>query len=290
MTISSPEATPATMRAAGLTYLVVIALGIAGEAVFRGRFIDYQDAAATASAIAADPFNYRLGLVSEAVLLCADVVVAALLYRLFRSAAPALSTLAAMLRLAMVAFSAIRLTLLCAPLLLSNPAAFAPGSIGDLQVISLVLLKLQAAAYGLALIVFGVCCLVKGWMILSSRLAPRLVGVGLLVAGVCYLVNSVGGGGGAGADALALIRAPGSIRGQLIQVGGLGRRPAPFAQRLDPQIDQPPADGEHKGVADVDAAARLVEAGLTALMGQPHRAPLDHRRGQRARLRKAGAP
>lgn len=193
MPTSVAGVTPATMRAAGLAYLVVIALGIAGEAVFRGRFIDYQDAAATASAIAADPFFYRLGLVSEAVLLCADVVVAALLYRLFRSAAPALSTLAAMLRLAMVAFSAIRLTLLCAPLLLANPAAFAPGSAGDLQVISLVLLKLQAAAYGLALIVFGVCCLVKGWMILSSRMAPGLVGVGLLIAGVCYLVNSVGG-------------------------------------------------------------------------------------------------
>ena len=193
MTISSPGVTPATMRVAGLTYLLIIALGIAGEAVFRGRFIDYQDAAATASAIAADPFTYRLGLVSEAALLCADVVVAALLYRLFRSAAPALSTLAAMLRLAMVAFSAIRLTLLCAPLLLSNPAAFAPGSTADLQVISLVLLKLQASAYGLALIIFGACCLVKGWMILSSRLAPGLVGIGLLVAGVCYLINSVGG-------------------------------------------------------------------------------------------------
>ena len=193
MTISTAGGSRATMRAAGLTYLLVIALGIAGEAFFRGRFIDYQDAAATAAAIAADPFIYRLGLVSEAVLLCADVVVAALLYRLFRSAAPALSTLAAMLRLAMVAFSAIRLTRLCAPLLLSNPAAFAPASAGDLQVISLVLLKLQANAYGLALIVFGVCCLVKGWMILSSRLAPGLVGIGLLVAGVCYLVNSVGG-------------------------------------------------------------------------------------------------
>lgn len=193
MTNSSAQVAPATMRAAGLAYLLVIVLGIAGEAVFRGRFIDYQDAAATAAAIAADPFIYRLGLVSEAVLLCADVVVAALLYRLFRSAAPSLSTIAAMLRLAMVAFSAIRLTLLCAPLLLSNSAAFAPGSTSDLQVISLVLLHLQSDAYGLALIIFGVCCLVMGWMILSSRLAPALVGIGLLVAGVCYLINSVGG-------------------------------------------------------------------------------------------------
>lgn len=193
MTTSKAGPTSAIMRSAGLAYLVVIGLGIAGEAVFRGRYIDYQDAAATASAISSDPLIYRLGLLSETVLLCADVVVAALLYRLFRSAAPVLSTLAAMLRVAMVAFSAVRLTLLGAPLLLANPAAYAPGTPADLQVISLVLLNLQANAYGLALIVFGVCCLVKGWMILASRLAPTLVGIGLLIAGICYLINSVGG-------------------------------------------------------------------------------------------------
>lgn len=193
MATSKGSANASIMRVAGLAYLAVIGLGIAGEVVFRGAFIDYRDAAATATAVAADPLTYRIGLVAEVILLCADVVVAAMLYRLFRPAAPALSTLAAMLRLAMVAFSAVRVTLLCAPLLLLDPSALVPGSVGDLQVISLVLLKLQAGAYGLALIVFGFCCLVKGWMILASRLAPGLIGFGLLIAGVCYLVSSIGG-------------------------------------------------------------------------------------------------
>ena len=193
MATSSTSTGNALMRVAGLAYLAVIGLGIAGEVVFRGAFIDYRDAAATALAVSADTFTYRAGLVAEAVMLCADVVVAALLYRLFRASTPALATVAAMLRLAMVAFSAVRLTLLGAPLLLLDPSALAPGSVEDLQVVSLVLLKLQAGAYVLALIVFGFCCLVKGWMILASRQAPRMIGIGLLIAGVCYLVNSVGG-------------------------------------------------------------------------------------------------
>ncbi|WP_371682927.1 hypothetical protein [Brevundimonas sp. MF30-B] len=54
------------------------------------------------------------------------------------------------------------------------------------------------------------------------------------------------------------------------------RRAAPFSQTRNPEGEQAAALDEDEFVVDVHRAAWFVEAGLDAVMGEPHGAPLNH--------------
>ena len=70
----------------------------------------------------------------------------------------------------------------------------------------------------------------------------------------------------------------------------LRRRAAAFAERRDGHGDQPAAEGEDQGVADLHRAGALVEAALLAGAGQADAAFVDELGGQGAGLEEARAP
>ena len=48
----------------------------------------------------------------------------------------------------------------------------------------------HSAGFGIALIFFGVECVLLGYLIVRSGYMPRLIGVLMQIAGACYVVNS----------------------------------------------------------------------------------------------------
>ena len=178
-------------RIGGFLYLIIIAAGMFSEGYVRGTLIVSGDAAATAHNILASENLYRLGGAAEFLTLFCDITVALILYNLLKPVNQSLALLAAFFRLV---FSSVYATLSLAhfaPLVLLGGGGFlAAFTAQQLQALAMLSLKLHSLGYNISLVFFGVHCVLIGILISGSNFLPRIIGVMLAIAGVCYLANS----------------------------------------------------------------------------------------------------
>ncbi len=177
-------------RVAGGAYLIIIAAGIYAEFFVRSSLIVPADAAATARNIGESGLLFRSAIASELVMLACDVLVAVALYIVFEGVGRNVSLLAAFFRLVHAAVVAGNLLNAYVPLLLLADAGHVPNVNAD-ELHALVLVFLQAHAYGyvIGLVFFGFQCLLLGYLVFTSGLLPRILGVLLVCAGIGYLVD-----------------------------------------------------------------------------------------------------
>ena len=167
-------------RLAGIFYLYIVVAGVFAEAFVRGPLVNYSDASATAANILGSESLYRIGLTAEILMMSADIAVAAIFYILFKSVDRTWSLIGMLLRLATVAVAGVKAILLLTPLVLLSSAPYlAAFDIEQLQALSLASIKLHGRAYDVALIAFGLDCLVIGGLIIRSTFLPRLIGIGI---------------------------------------------------------------------------------------------------------------
>ena len=203
-------------RVAGLCYLLVIAGGLFAEVVVRESLVVPGDATATARAIAADEALWRWGLAVHLLYLVAGLAVNVLVAGLFRTVEPTLARLALVLGAVSVAIEALSLLQLYVPLaVMEEGGALAALGEQQRQALSYLAAGLFSTGFGFALLFFAGFCVLVGVLILRSRLVPRLIGLLMVLAGVCYAVNT-----------LALVLSPA------------------LAERLVPAILLPPFVGE----------------------------------------------
>lgn len=186
------RATPRQLaRISGVLYLICIASGFFAELFVRGKLIVFSDAAATAGNIMASPSLYRMGFLADFAALTAGMVIAVLFYRLLKPLSPTLALLDLMLAIVSNVVSLAALILLYAPLILLNGAPHWQAlQIGELQELALLAIRLYELGYAINLMLFGLECLVAGYLIFKSTFLPRILGVLLACGGVCYLINS----------------------------------------------------------------------------------------------------
>lgn len=181
-------------RLAGLAYLVIILAGIFTEVVVRSALVAPHDPAATLSNILGAERLYRIAFVADLGLLACDVVVAVLLYRVLRPAGESLALLAAAFRLVMAAMLGVNAMNHLAPLtLMQDTQALTILTQPYLQDLAYLSLRSHGSLYAAGLVFFGLACVLIGASILRSSFLPRILGVLMGVAGICYLVNSIGG-------------------------------------------------------------------------------------------------
>ena len=174
-------------RLAGWLYLAIILLGLHGELMVRGTLVVPGDAAATAARIAASPGLWRSGIAADLLMQLADVPVTVVLYLLLRPVGPALSLLAAALNMVQTAVLALNKLTLLVPLLLPPSA---PAGAAQRDALVMLAIRLHDHGFAIGLVFFGLTCVLLGGLIVRSGFLPRVLGVLLAVAGVCYLVNS----------------------------------------------------------------------------------------------------
>lgn len=177
-------------RTAGFFYLIIIATGLFTELGVRGRVIVSGDPAATAQNILANETLYRLGLISELVTILSAALVLALLYGLLRPASVGLARLALIVNTVAIAGELISILFHYAPLVYLH-AAYADVNAEAMQALAYAALRLQSAGYDLSLTFFAVFCVAVGCLIYKSGYLPRLIGVLMVIAGLCYAANSV---------------------------------------------------------------------------------------------------
>jgi hypothetical protein len=169
--------------------VLVIAFGAFAEGYVMDRMRVPGDAAATAHRILADPGLWRLGVAADLVVPLLAVVGVWISYVLLGPVNRSLILLDVLLTLVSIAVESVSklFLLLVLPILQGSATA---GSFDPSQREGLAQLALQAhdITFDIALVFFGACCLVEGYLIFRSGYFPRLLGVVVQVAGLAYLV------------------------------------------------------------------------------------------------------
>ena len=182
-----------TARVTGALILVLVVLGPFSLLYVPSTVVVPGDAAATASNIAASEGLFRLGLVSDSAVFLIEIAIVALLYVLLRPVSRTLSLIAAFARLAMAVVQGVNLFNHLFPLALLSGAdylsVFQPNQLNALVMLFLDVHKSGTLVWGLF---FGLHLVVLGYLVYRSGYIPGILGALLVVAGVCYLVQSFG--------------------------------------------------------------------------------------------------
>ncbi len=178
-------------RLAGFLYLLIIIGGFfAPFAVAPSGMMLGEAALPSPTRILASKPLYAFGGVAQLIVYACDVGVALLFYELLKPVSRSIALLATFFRLTFVAVASANMFNHFAPLVFLSGAeylnAFQPGQI---QALVLAFLRLRTFGFDVALLFFGVHCLLVGYLLFRSTYLPRTLGVALAIGGLGYLAN-----------------------------------------------------------------------------------------------------
>ena len=178
-------------RIGGALYLIIIVIGLFGEAFVRDKLIVSGDATATAKNIMASESLWRFHIAAEVFLLICAIVLLMILFVLLRPVSRELTLLAAFFNLVSIGLEAATTMYLIVALFPMGSSAylkvFAPEQLYAMASLSL---KSHGYGFGVSLIFFGCFCVVIGRVIFRSGFLPKALGVLMQIAGLCYLTDS----------------------------------------------------------------------------------------------------
>jgi hypothetical protein len=191
MTPRSPSTSPQTLaRLGGGLYLAIIVFGMFSEGFVMSKLVVAGDAAATARNILGSAELWTGAVVLNVLLVLCAVPLQWVEYVLLRPVSKSLVLLALVLNLVSLSVESVSkvFMLLVLPTLESPQYAQAVGP-QQVAVLAHLLLQAHGVAFNLALLFFGLTCLVNGYLIFKSGYLPKALGVGMQVAGASYLVS-----------------------------------------------------------------------------------------------------
>jgi hypothetical protein len=181
-----------TARFAGFLYLVMGLAGAFSIAYIPRAFVVRGDAAATAANILASPLLYRFGIVADMVNQTVFILLALVLYELFRDVNRRHARLMVGFVLVQVAMSSAIIIAQIAPLILLSGADYlSVFTKSQLDSATLGILSLRARAIIALGVYMGLWLLPLGALVYRSGFIPRAIGVLLTVAGWGYVASTV---------------------------------------------------------------------------------------------------
>jgi hypothetical protein len=179
-----------TARIAGALYLMVIIFGAFAEVGVRSSLIVPGDAVATAAKIVASESLFRIGFMSDLIMMTCYFLLAFTLYVLLKPANNNLSLLFLLFTLASVAIMSLNmLNQFAALLLLSGADYLTVFSADQLQALALLFIDLHKYGYFIAQIFFGLWLLPLGYVGLKSGYFPRVLSIMVMLACVGHLIQ-----------------------------------------------------------------------------------------------------
>lgn len=178
-------------RIGGLLYLIIIVTGILGELLIRNKMIVSGDAGTTANNIMASGSLWRIGVANDILMHVCDVGLMLIFYILLKPVNKYLAMLTVLFTLVQTAvLVATKLNLIAALFPLDNAEYLKAFDARQLQTLTYLAIRADGYGFAIGLIFFGFACLVLGYLIFRSEYFPKLLGVMMQIAGVCYLTNS----------------------------------------------------------------------------------------------------
>jgi len=178
-------------RIGGALYLIIIVIGLFGEAFVRDKLIMSGDAAATAANIMSHESLWRFHIAAELFLLICAVALLLILYALLRPVSRDLALLAVFINLVSIGIEAATTMYLLQALFPLGNAGYLKAFTRE-QLYAMASLSLKSHGYGfsVSLLFFGCFCLIVGYLIFRSGYLPKPIGVLMQIAGLSYLTNS----------------------------------------------------------------------------------------------------
>lgn len=178
-------------KIAGAAYVALFVLGIFANFVVREGLIEAGDASATVANIQDSELLFRIGIVSFLIIFVLDVVIAWLLYIIFRSESRDISLVAAWFRLVYTAFLGIAVIFFFVVLqLLSGVDYLSSLSTGQIEAQVMLYLDAFNFTWLIGLLMFGIHLIILGYLILKSVSIPKYMGVLLVLAGAGYVIDT----------------------------------------------------------------------------------------------------
>ena len=192
MTAGTPDRIRRTARLAGGLYLALIPFSVFATLYVPSALVVPGDAAATAQRIMSSEWLVRTGTVSHLVAELLLLSVALALFEVFKhvnGVQAALMVILVALGAAIGMFS--ELNRLAALQVLSGADYLHPLAPAQLHAQAMLSWKAWESGMLLTQVFWGLWLLPLGWLVLKSRLVPRLLGILLIVAGVGYAFDPV---------------------------------------------------------------------------------------------------
>jgi hypothetical protein len=189
MTGRIAEASPRfKARMAGAFQLLEALTATFGQVIVRDRLVVAGNAATTAANILEHERLFWVGFASSLIGVACHIVWALLMYVLLKPVNRSLSLLAAFIILVGCAIQAITSLLYLAPLIiLQSGSSLSAFTAEQLQALALMFLKLNAYAFNIDLVFFGLWCVLTGYLIFRSTFLPRILGVLLAISGLGFV-------------------------------------------------------------------------------------------------------
>ena len=178
-------------RVAGVLYLIVIVLGGFAFGYVPGKLVA-GDVATTASNILAHETLWRLGIVSDLIVVVCAIPQLLCEYLLLRPVQRNIALLAVFFNLLSLAVESLAgLGHLVALGVLKGEDSLKSVDAHQLQAWASMAIDVHDDIVNISFVFFGATCITMGYLIFRSGFLPRFLGVLMTLAGVCYMTNSL---------------------------------------------------------------------------------------------------
>ena len=179
-------------RVGGCLYLVIIVAGGFAEGFVRNRLVIFGDADATARNIAASPALWHLSIAAELLTVFLALALALVEYGLLKPVNRYIASLALGTNLVSITLEAVnKILLLVASSILASGSSFDAFRPEQRDALAYLVLKAHGVGFHVSLLVFGVVCLLLGYLLFKSGYFPKVLGILLQIAGAGYLTASI---------------------------------------------------------------------------------------------------
>jgi hypothetical protein len=159
-----------------------------GQVIGPAMLVVSGNAAATAANLLAHGSLFRLCILAASIGVACHIAWTFLFYELFKPVNRSVSLFAAFVGMLAIAIQACSIVFQAAPaVLLDTRASFSGFNTEQLQALILLFLRLNARAFNLYLVFFGLWCVLIGWLIFRSTFMPRILGLLEALAGLCWI-------------------------------------------------------------------------------------------------------
>lgn len=182
-----------TVRVAAVLYLVLFALGPFVFLYGKAAALVPGDAAATAANVLRMGTQFRLGMVIESVIFFVEIVLAAILYEVFRPVSPILSLAASFARLGEAVMQGVNLlTSILVLFVLGGAGYMSVFATEELNALGLLFLSANHFVVLVWGLFFGFHLALLSYLVYRSDFLPRALGVLLAFSAIGYLLQSYG--------------------------------------------------------------------------------------------------
>ena len=179
-------------RVAGVLYLLLIVFGIFAEMFVRQSLIVAGDAATTASNILASEGLFRLGFMSDILMILTFLLLPLAFYVLLKPVGKRLASLVVILVSVSVPLMLVNMLLYVAPLVLLSGADYlSVFSADQLNALAMSTFDLYTSGVMIATLFHGLWLLPLGYLVYKSGYFPRVLGVFLMLACLGFVIETV---------------------------------------------------------------------------------------------------